>query len=179
MDVSLADVEAGFVGRVVVVVGLDAVVVAVAVPVVVLPQSRAAGLLERGDDQLVRFRPRAFHVAAPFARAPHVVLGQAMVLQQRAFDQRVDPALQQVRGACHWPAGQKSGFEEGEQHALAEQFLQPPVAASQLLVRPPPPVPRRLGVGRVVARVGAFGDELLPPFVPGVQLFVNNGECAR
>ena len=101
MDVSFADMEAGFVGRVVVVVGLDALVVAVAVPVGVPPQPSATGSLERGADQLVRVRSRAFHIATPFACAPHVVLGQAVVLRQRAFDQRVDPVLQQIRGARH------------------------------------------------------------------------------
>lgn len=112
---------------------------------------------------------RGLHVAYPFARAAHVLLGQPAMVAQYVLDDRVDAALQPVRGARHRTALQQFRLEIGEQPALAEQPLQPPVAASQLLVRPPPPAPRRLGVGRVVARVGAFGDEVLPPFVPRVE----------
>jgi len=108
-----------------------------------------------------RFRPRVrgLHVAHPFARAEHVLLGQSAVVAQHVPDDRVDVTLQPVRGAGHRPTCGKRWLEKGEELPLAEQFLQPPVAAAQLPVRPPPHTSGRLGVGGVVPREGAFGDE--------------------
>ena len=54
------------------------------------------------------------------------------------FERRVDTALQPVRGTGHRTALGQLVFEEREQPALTEQLLQSPVAASQLLMGPPP-----------------------------------------
>jgi len=112
---------------------------------------------------------RGLHVAHPLARAEHVLLGQSAVVAQHVLDDRVDAALQPVRGAGHRPTCGKRWLEKGEELPLAEQFLQPPVAAAWLLVRPPPHTSGRLGVGGVVPCEGAFGDESFPAFVPSVQ----------
>ena len=96
-------------------------------------------------------------------------LGQPVVVEEHVLERRVDAALQPVRGARHRAGGREFGFEEREQLALAEQSLQPPVAAAQLLVGPPPLLFGRLRVGGVVLREGAFGYELSPMDVPCVE----------
>ena len=130
-------------------------------------------------DQAGGVRVGAFHVAAPFAGPSHVVLGQAVVLQEGAFDQGVDPALQPVGGALHRPALGESGFQEGEEPAVLEQSFQPAVAAAHLLVGPPPGSACGLGVMGVVLGQGAFVDEVPPPLVPGVEGLAPPGRPLR
>ncbi len=168
VDVSFADVESRFVRRIVVVVRLDSITVSVVVPVRRLPVLCAGGLFQ-SRDQGIWVRRVAAHVAPPFACAPHVFLGQAVVFEEGAFDQRVDPALQQVAGTRHGTARQQPGVQEREELALPEQSLEPAVAAAQFPVRPPPFLPGGLGIGGIVLRPGAFGDEIPPPPVPRVQ----------
>lgn len=64
------------------------------------------------------------------------------------------------------------GVEELEQLALPEQFLQPLVAAAQLLAHPPPLAFGGLGGNpgcpqRKSVRISGY--EVLPPLVPGVE----------
>jgi len=56
---------------------------------------------------------------------------------QHVLDDRVDTVLQPVRGARHRPTCGKRRPGKGEELPLAEEFLQPPAAAAQLLVRAP------------------------------------------
>lgn len=65
-----------------------------------------------------------------------MLLGQSAVVAQHVLDDRVDAALQPVRGAGHRPTCGKRRPGKGEELPLVEQFLQLPAAAAQLLVRP-------------------------------------------
>lgn len=103
-----------------------------------------------------------FHVAHPFAGAPHVLLCQSVAHGRHAFGQAVDPVLQPVRGGRHWPAGQQPEVEEREQDAVAVQAFQPPAASAQPLVHPPSLPTRCLRVRGIVLGVGAFRDEVPP-----------------
>ena len=85
------------------------------------------------------------------------------------FERRVDTALQPVRGTGHRTALGQLVFEEREQPALTEQLLQSPVAASQLLMGPPPFLTRGLRIRRVVLRPRTFVDEVPPSDVPCIE----------
>lgn len=96
-------------------------------------------------------------------------LGQAVMACKRAFDQRVDVALEPVGVALHGPFPKKHRVAEREQPPLAEQPFQPSIAAADIAVSPPPFLSGRLRVGLVVPRVSAFLQEPLPLAVPVVQ----------
>ena len=64
--------------------------------------------------------------------------GKAAVIDEHAFDRRIDPALEAVGGARHGAGGYERGVEEREQGSRSERRFQPAVATSQGLVRPPP-----------------------------------------
>ena len=51
----------------------------------------------------------------PLARAEHVLLGQSAVVAQHVLDDRVDAALQPVRGARHRPTCGKRRPGKGEE----------------------------------------------------------------
>ena len=88
-------------------------------------------------------------------------LGQAVMACKRAFDQRVDAALEPVGVALHGPFPKKRRVAEREQPPLAEQSFQPPIAAADIAVGPPPFLPGRLRVGQVVPARGC-----VPPGIP-------------
>ena len=167
---SLADVESSLDGGVVPVVRLDAVVVVAPGFGFVLHGRRIRSVFLSGVRyERVRVGGFAFHVADPFGGPSHVFLGQAVMVCKRAFDQRVDAALEPVGVALHGPFPKKRRVAEREQPPLSEQSFQPPIAAADIAVGPPPFLPGRLRVGRVVPSVGAFLQEPLPLAVPVVQ----------
>ena len=96
--------------------------------------------------------------------------GKAAVIDEHAFDRRVDPALEAVGGARHGAGGYERGVEECEQGSRSERRFQPAVATSQGLVRPPPFLSGGAGVPGRVPGVGAFREHAAPPVVPFVQL---------
>ncbi len=82
----------------------------------------------------------AFHVAQPFAGEHAVAVAQAPVVDEHAFDGRVDAALEAVARPLRWPSARvpQVGVEEREERAVPPQPFEPPVAAAQWLVGPPP-----------------------------------------
>ena len=95
---------------------------------------------------------------------------KAAVIDEHAFDRRVDSALEAVGGARNGAGGCECGIEECEQGSRSERRFQPVVATSQGLVRPPPFLSGGAGVPGRVLGIGAFREHVAPPVVPFVQL---------
>lgn len=132
-----------------------------------------------GRDETVRVRRGALHVAQPFARGRPVRVEKAAVVHEHALDARVDPALEDVAGARHGAAGDQGGVEEREQRALPPEPFEPPVAAAQRLVGPPPLLAGCARVAGLVPGHGAFGQQALPPGVSVVELRAPRGRPDR
>ena len=133
----------------------------------------ATRLATVGISGRIKTHMSSFNPCSDLSGGPsHVFLGQAVMACKRAFDQRVDTALEPVGVALHGPFPKKRRVTEREQPSLAEQPFQPPVAAADITVDPPPFLLCRLRVGRVVPRVGAFLQEPLPLAAPVVQCAV-------
>lgn len=114
----------------------------------------------------------AFHVAQPFAGEHAVFVAQAPVVDEHAFDGRVDAALEAVARPLRWPSVRvpPAGVEEREERAVPPQPFEPPVAAAQRLVGPPPRLPCGARVVGVFTCEGAFVQHGVPAVSPIMQL---------
>lgn len=111
----------------------------------------------------------AFHVAGTFGGPSHVFLGQAVMACKRAFDQRVDAALEPVGVALHGPFPRSAGSQNVNSRPSRNS------RSSRLWQRRTSPWVHHhscrvaFGLDRSSPRVGAFLQESLPLAVPVVQ----------
>ena len=129
-------------------------------------------LLVRLVEEPVRVGALALHVAQPFA-GEHAAFGaQAPVGDEHALDGRVDAALEPVARPLRRASVLvlKVGLEEREERAVPPQPFEPPVAAAQRLVGPPPRLLYGARVVGMLALEGAFVRHGVPAAFPVMQL---------
>lgn len=123
----------------------------------------------------------ALHVAQPFAGEHAVFAAQATVGDEHALDGRVDADLEPVARPLRSPPVRvpQAGIEEHEERAVPPQPFEPPVAAAQRLVGPPPRLPCGARVVGMLTREGAFVQHGVPAAFPVMQLQPSSGRPGR
>lgn len=109
------------------------------------------------------------HVYRPFAAASHVRFGWSPVVVEGPFDDRVDAALQLVRGRRQ-PAAvlDDAGVAERERHPVPVQPDEPEAGPARPLVRPPPLAAPRMN--RIVLGLGTLLEIIAVLAMPPVEV---------